>query len=701
MQYLFLYIISIFFSILSGYLIWRYERGLSGLFFFIASLCICLWFWLYFIFFSWTVASVEVLLTLSRLAFFVGVMSVYSLLGFFFFFGYGKTPYIPHTTIWGTTALGIWLMYLYIGTPYIVESISYDPVWLWYREVLGWLSWLHGWLYIIFFILAIWIIYRKIQSETLLGKMRFERIVWASLVLLSILLLLQLVLPLFGIWILERELILFFTGFSLYTLFTLKRYYFAPIWYDVAKIASIVISGIVGMSGLALIHTGSIEFLLPLEWLWGTRGAHDTFDFIMTIVLFFGSYRLISEHIFWKKLANTLITRIKYIERQLSHTTNLASLNSLLSQEMRHVFRVAYSSILYIKKEERHTHPLVEYFQNSATEDIFINDIVFIEEHEHTEWTENLIRAIPKETFLLLPIYGTKDIIIGAYAIGVKPFGDFYDIFEIAALQDIADFLSRHLRYIEVYAELEDISRNLDRKVDEKTIEYNTLISRQRDFISTLSHEIKTPITSSILHLDNIIDDIECNTPRKDIQSELVSLSDQLVETGGLLSRLFSIEYIDRQSSILYYEIVDIRKFLETQFELHKKVHSKCTYRSSIDTGIWYARIDKVQFTQVITNLMNNATQYANKIHSEILLEAYKNKDSIIIIIEDNGKWIEWVDVRDIFDKYTIWNNSVGLGIGLYLCKRIIDLHGGSISAQKGKTLPWARIEIIIPVNLM
>lgn len=103
------------------------------------------------------------------------------------------------------------------------------------------------------------------QSETLLGKMRFERIVWASLVLLSILLLLQLILPLLGIWILERELILFFTGFSLYTLFTLKRYYFAPIWYDVAKIASILISGIVGMSGLALIHTGSIEFLLPLE----------------------------------------------------------------------------------------------------------------------------------------------------------------------------------------------------------------------------------------------------------------------------------------------------------------------------------------------------------------------------------------------------------------------------------------------------
>jgi signal transduction histidine kinase len=253
---------------------------------------------------------------------------------------------------------------------------------------------------------------------------------------------------------------------------------------------------------------------------------------------------------------------------------------------MRHVFRVTYSSILYIKKGERHTHPLVKYFQNSTTEDIFINDIVFIEEHEHTEWTENLIRAIPKETFLLLPIYGTKDIIIGAYAIGVKPFGDFYDTFEIAALHDIADFLSRHLRYIEVYAELEDISRNLDRKVDEKTIEYNTLISRQRDFISTLSHEIKTPITSSILHLDNIIDDIEHNTPQKDIQSELVSLSDQLVETGGLLSRLFSIEYIDRQSSILYYEIVDIRKFLETQFELHKKVHSKCTYRSSIDAGI-------------------------------------------------------------------------------------------------------------------
>jgi len=56
---------------------------------------------------------------------------------------------------------------------------------------------------------------------------------------------------------------------------------------------------------------------------------------------------------------------------------------------------------------------------------------------------------------------------------------------------------------------LRDMTENLDKRVDEKTLEYNDLINRQKDFIRMISHEIRSPIGSAIFQSDSIIDDIE------------------------------------------------------------------------------------------------------------------------------------------------------------------------------------------------
>ncbi len=62
---------------------------------------------------------------------------------------------------------------------------------------------------------------------------------------------------------------------------------------------------------------------------------------------------------------------------------------------------------------------------------------------------------------------------------------------------------------METYAQLQDVSINLDRKVDEKTIEYNDLINKQKEFISVISHEIKAPITNAVFQSDGLLDDLE------------------------------------------------------------------------------------------------------------------------------------------------------------------------------------------------
>ncbi len=82
-----------------------------------------------------------------------------------------------------------------------------------------------------------------------------------------------------------------------------------------------------------------------------------------------------------------------------------------------------------------------------------------------------------------------------------------------------------------MYQKIEDLSINLDKKVDEKTIEFNDLINKQKEFIGMISHEIKTPISSAIFQADSIIDDIRDESIQsKEVMEEVQLLQDQLVK---------------------------------------------------------------------------------------------------------------------------------------------------------------------------
>lgn len=122
------------------------------------------------------------------------------------------------------------------------------------------------------------------------------------------------------------------------------------------------------------------------------------------------------------------------------------------------------------------------------------------------------------------------------------------------------------------------------------------------------------------------------------LRDELELLSENLVATGELLSRLFSIEYMDRQDAILYPELIDITRLLKNQYQLQKKVHPECLWHESIEKDLGYIFVDRVQITQVINNILNNAIKFAHRLHPEIFIAAKRTDTTLIIIIEDNGK---------------------------------------------------------------
>jgi len=352
--------------------------------------------------------------------------------------------------------------------------------------------------------------------------------------------------------------------------------------------------------------------------------------------------------------------------------------------EMKRIFKTNFCTLQMFHTLD-HKNEIQRYFENSLTDKIFINDVVFIEEKKNKFNKDQLLSELPEETFLVLPIFDTDGVVnMGVFIIGAKSFGDFYTINEINILWEFITFLELHIKYIKTYQLLQDFSMNLDKKVDKKTIEYNILVNKQKEFISIISHEIKAPISNAIFQADSIIDDIEnTSIPREIIKEELLLLNEELLKIGELTTRLFSMQYFDTRSIELFKEQIQITNLLESEYEIYTHLHEDITFINLVEGDMGFIKLDKIQFHQVLTNLLQNAIKFLDKKESIILIEACIKDGLFHMNIEDNGRGFQGINTEHLFDRYSTGSGeSIGLGMGLYLCKKIIDMHGGNISAD-------------------
>jgi two-component system sensor histidine kinase KdpD len=119
----------------------------------------------------------------------------------------------------------------------------------------------------------------------------------------------------------------------------------------------------------------------------------------------------------------------------------------------------------------------------------------------------------------------------------------------------------------------------------------------------------------------------------------------------------------------------------------HVKRHAlNYKFYVKIPDEIILIRVDGILIRQVIVNLLNNAINYSPE-DSEITVSLYRQNDKIVFEVKDNGPGILQNDLTYVFDRYHQNNtsnifNRKGIGLGLALCKTIIEAHGGEISIR-------------------
>lgn len=208
--------------------------------------------------------------------------------------------------------------------------------------------------------------------------------------------------------------------------------------------------------------------------------------------------------------------------------------------------------------------------------------------------------------------------------------------------------------------------------------------------ISSISHDLKTPVTSIKGYVEGIMDGV-ANTPEKQERYlKTIYTKAQLVDK--MIDDLLLNAKLDLKQLPFDFEKTDIEEYLLDFVRENEPEWAKNGIRITMHSELhqtYPIRLDRARFRRVLTNILDNSGKYmkTGRLEQEGLIQILlrETHSSIIIELRDNGSGIQEKDVPYIFDRFYRSDSSrseiKGSGLGLAIAKQIVEGHGGRIWA--------------------
>lgn len=205
----------------------------------------------------------------------------------------------------------------------------------------------------------------------------------------------------------------------------------------------------------------------------------------------------------------------------------------------------------------------------------------------------------------------------------------------------------------------------------------------KKNFISLMSHDLKTPVAK----IAGIVDMVARQVKEEAAHKGLGQIKDATKELNGFITSILDLSKVESSNlelnkvskdiNVILEEIIASLKFEAREAEVGIETELAPLYPIQVDVKL---------MTRVFSNLIENAIKYSGK-KSKIEIKTWDDETWVYIKIKDNGVGIAEVDLEHIFDKFYRVKNDAnhqikGSGLGLYLVKYFVELHGGQISAQ-------------------
>ena len=205
------------------------------------------------------------------------------------------------------------------------------------------------------------------------------------------------------------------------------------------------------------------------------------------------------------------------------------------------------------------------------------------------------------------------------------------------------------------------------------------------EFISRVAHDLRSPMTSIVGFIDGILDGA---ISEEDVPKYLRIVKDECMRLSGLVEQMLELARLDSGRADIELAPFDIceraRKALLTFERRIEEKELAVSFRS--DGHNMLALGDHAAIHRVLYNLIDNAVKYARH-GGELTIKIEKSGENIRVAVFNEGEGIPPSEIGHIFDMYYQADREknrgkVSAGIGLNLCKLIIDAHGGNIAAE-------------------
>ena len=235
----------------------------------------------------------------------------------------------------------------------------------------------------------------------------------------------------------------------------------------------------------------------------------------------------------------------------------------------------------------------------------------------------------------------------------------------------------------DLYRNYEDMRLQLKESIAEKAEQEK----QNRELISNISHDLKTPITSIKGYVEGIMDGV-ADTPEKQ-DRYLKTIYNKACDMQKLINELTMYSNVENNRIKYNFHRINLSDYFgdcieEVGLDLENK-GIVLDYSNLVDPGTLVVA-DPEQLRKVINNIISNSVKYMDKMAKRIDIRILDEVDAIRVEIEDNGRGIATKDLSRIFDRFyrtDASRNSLqgGSGIGLSIVKKIIEDHGGYIWA--------------------
>ncbi len=235
----------------------------------------------------------------------------------------------------------------------------------------------------------------------------------------------------------------------------------------------------------------------------------------------------------------------------------------------------------------------------------------------------------------------------------------------------------------ELYQNYEEMRLRLKESQEEKLLQEK----QNRELLSNISHDLKTPITSIKGYVEGLIDGV-ANTPEKQ-DKYIRTIYNKANDMDHLIDELTLYSRIDSDRVPYNFHRINVGDYFgDCVEEIGMDLESRGIELNYSNLIAPETRIiaDPEQLKRVINNIVGNSVKYLDKPHGRIVFRLLDEEDSIRVEVEDNGKGIAPRDIPYIFDRFYRTDSSRnsakgGSGIGLSIVKKIIEDHGGYIWA--------------------